>query len=71
MPHIVSTFSKEERMSFWDCKRAFPHITDRVISLRLKELVMLEMLKICEDKKYTATNRMKKINTIITELEKI
>jgi DNA-binding HxlR family transcriptional regulator len=71
MPHIISTFNKEGTMSFWDCKRAFPYVTDRVISLRLKELLMLEMLEVYDDKKYTATNRMKKIDKLLVELEKI
>lgn len=71
MPHMISTFNRKITMSFWDCKRAFPFMTDRVISARLKEMVMLELLEIWDDKKYSITPKMKKVDEILMMLEKL
>lgn len=58
-------------MSFWDCKRAFPYMTDRMISLRLKELTSWWFLVIDEQGVYNPSDKLYEIDTVLQMMEKI
>lgn len=45
MAHIIATFYQEKELTFGNLGRAFPHITSRLLSQRLKELQAFHLIE--------------------------